>query len=149
MKTFNLILVTLLITSANAYGSDNTTTGYIYVGGPPINSYIVGSSTKEWFKVDLIAGTAYHMVAQAYENVGLTTYEVDLDTVAYLFDSTGKEIMANDDPYLPKYLAGIDYTPTISGTYYFGVKLYREVSSGFVISVVKSSPSCSTSCTSK
>ncbi len=47
-----------------------------------------------------------------------------VDSQVFLFDSTGKGLVFNDDTDGINALSSLTYTPTVTGTYYLGISAY-------------------------
>ena len=103
---------------------DTSTTARIDVNGS-VSSSIEELNDTDWFAIDLEAGVTYTFFQiRSGDNTALT------DPFLYLYNSTGTEIMNNDDILdadgdAVNRNSAITFTPDASGTYYLGAAAFR------------------------
>lgn len=78
------------------YSAAINTTGALAIGGVTSGNFEV-SSDADWFKVDLVAGTAYRFAYNSNDNT-LT----NLENLFKLYDSQGKLVEANQYNFVPE-----------------------------------------------
>ncbi|KAF0165884.1 MAG: Ig family protein [Rhodocyclaceae bacterium] len=84
---------------------------------------------KDWYKVELVAGTPYQISATAPSNVGL-------DPVVALYNAAGTAVSgASNDNSLGGKNALVNFTATTSGAYYFEVKGASTATGQYGISI--------------
>ena len=93
--------------------ANTSTTGEIDVGGSVTGTH--GTQTdRDWFRVELEAGTRYQFDVEGADTGRGTTP----DPAVYVYDATGTSVMMNDDNSGVGKNARSIYTPTTGGTYY-------------------------------
>ncbi len=108
--------------SANAnddYSASTATTGLVNIGGSATGNLEVGGD-MDWFRVNLVAGTAYQ-----FRQNGTTLS----DPFLYLRNSAGT-VLASDDDGGGLNNSLITYTATATGTYFLDARAYSSSMTG-------------------
>ena len=93
--------------------ADTNTTGEVDVGVSVTGTH--GTQTdRDWFRVELEAGTRYQIDVEGADTGRGTTP----DPAVYVYDATGTSVMKNDDNSGVGKNARSIYTPPTGGTYY-------------------------------
>jgi hypothetical protein len=104
--------------TSDDYTANTSTTGVVSIGGNSPGR-INASGDRDWFRISLVLGTTYRFTV-----TGSTLSDPNL----YLRDSSGSELLYNDD------FSGrnpqITFTATSTGTYYLDVGSYTSDGTG-------------------
>ncbi|NGZ06279.1 MAG: hypothetical protein G8237_07975 [Magnetococcales bacterium] len=103
------------------------TTGQLVINGPARSGTIDTVQDADWFGVTLNAGTLYQLRATRTGSAGLT------DPYLTLYNGRGEEVTSDDDQ------GGggnslIRFTPSVTGTFYLGVRDYGFGTGSYLIS---------------
>ncbi len=108
--------------------NSSLTTAQLTVNGNPGRSAIESEADQDWWRVELQAGTAYAFLQSSLNST--------LDALLRVFDASGTELFADDDGG-GKNNARIEFTPTLSGSYYLSAGSYPGAAVGdYIVSVV-------------
>ena len=109
--------------TAASIATDRTVT----VDGGPLTDTLDSNGDHDWFKVTLVAGQTY-----TFYTTGVSgNNDTSTDTTLALRDPSGHLIAFNDDwNNPPGQMSKIQFTATVSGTYYLDVGGYNDVDTG-------------------
>jgi hypothetical protein len=109
------------------HGDTTSTTGQLVVGGGATAGRIEAGGDRDWYRVTLVGGTPYAFRADAAPVNGLP------DPYLTLYDAAGGQIANNDDSGGNRNSL-ITYLPTLSGTYYLGVREFGGGTGEYLVS---------------
>jgi Ca2+-binding RTX toxin-like protein len=110
---------------ANSFADTAHPFGQVTVGAP-ITAALQAIEDRDWFKVQLNAGTDYVINLTAQDGGGGT---LD-DPILTLHDATGAQIAVNDDADFTTFDSRLVVHPAASGTFYLEVGSFEDVTSG-------------------
>ena len=102
------------------HGNTPETSGFLEIGGVATGS-LEASGDRDWFRVDLVAGTTYSFALNG-DTLG--------DPHLYFYGDNGQELADNDDYNGGLNSAITNYQATVSGSYYLGVGAYADSGTG-------------------
>lgn len=117
----------------DAYEADDelASASTIVIDGAAQKRTLHAATDNDWVRVELVADTAYTFQTHPGDS--------DLDTYLHLFDSVGVELLTDDDSGAD-YYSMINYTPSISGTYYLKVRPYSSSEIGEYLLTASTTP---------